>query len=93
MLVPVDPDQPGEYFVRQSQVLLPDVQLEEVTEHVRLLPEVGLGLSVGGAEEEEEAVFPPQLLSESGPVEGVPSRGGGEDHMLEAAGAVSWTER
>ena len=92
MLLPVDPDHPREYFIGQSQVLLPDVQLEEVTEHGRLLPEVGLDVGVGGAEEEEEAVFPPQLLSQSGPVERVPGRACGEDHMLEAAGPVFWSE-
>ena len=59
MLLPVDPDHPGEYFVGKSQVLLPHVKLEEVTEHGRLLPEVDLGVSVGVAEEEEEGVSPP----------------------------------
>ena len=45
--LPLNPDHPREDFVRERQVLLPEVQLEDVPEHGRLLPKVGGGVSVG----------------------------------------------
>ena len=79
--LPLNPDHPREDFVRERQVLLPEVQLEDVPEHGRLLPEVGGGVSVG-AEEEEEEVFLSQLLPQPAPVEMVPGWAGGDDDML-----------
>ena len=80
-MVPLAPDQPRQYFVRQSPVLLPDVQLEDVAEHDGLLPEVGVGVA-GGPEEEDEEVFLSQLLPQSGSVEGVPGGAGGDDDVV-----------
>ena len=83
-LLPLAPDQPREYFVWESQVLLPDVQLEDVAEDERLLPEAGVGVGAG-AEEEDEEVLPSQLFPQSGPVEIVTGGAGGDDDMAVVA--------